>query len=63
MRELDLGYNVGRDRLLLRLPVIVRHVIGENSPVSRWQKGSTAIAEDADSEIVVVVSSICSIVI
>lgn len=56
MKELDLGYSTGRDRLLLRLPVVVRHLVDDDSPLSRWQSGPSGIGEDADSEIIVVVS-------
>ena len=56
VKELDLGYSTGRDRLLLRLPVVVRHLVDDDSPLSRWQSGPSGIGEDADSEIIVVVS-------
>ena len=55
IKELDLGYSSGRDRLLLRLPVTVRHLVDADSPLTRWQAGPSGIAEDADSEIVVIV--------
>ena len=56
LMELDLGYRQGSDRLLLRLPVTVRHTVDNSSPLARWQSGPSAMSEDADSEIVVVVS-------
>lgn len=56
MKELDLGYSEGHDRLLLRLPVTVRHEVGDTSPISKWRGGPAALSEDADAEIVVVVS-------
>jgi len=57
VKELDLGYNKGRDRLLLRLPLTVRHLVDAESPISRWQAGPSGIAEDADSEIIVIVGA------
>lgn len=56
VKELDLGYSTGRDRLLLRLPVTVRHLVDDESPLAHWQSGASRIGEDADSEIIVVVS-------
>lgn len=52
-QELD----VGRQRLLLRLPVLVSHRITEDSPLRAWRAGLAALAADANSEIVVVVCS------
>ena len=46
---------VGRQRLLLRLPVLVCHRISESSPLRAWRGGASALAADANSEIVVVV--------
>lgn len=43
-------------RLLLRLPMTVRHIITESSPLSNWRSGQAGIAADASSEIIVVVS-------
>jgi len=46
---------VGADRLCLRLPTVVMHVIEDGSPLAHWADPS-GILLDADSEIVVVVS-------
>lgn len=54
-QELDLGHEVGADRLCLRLPTVVMHVIKDGSPLAHWADPS-GILLDADSEIVVVVS-------
>ncbi len=40
-------------RLLLRLPLTVRHEIDEQSPLANWRGGKGALNTDADSEIVV----------
>lgn len=53
---LEVGYEDGRERLLLWLPVICKHVITEDSPLANWIKPSGVMA-DADSSIVVVVRS------
>jgi Inward rectifier potassium channel C-terminal domain len=45
----------GGDRLCLRLPTLVCHVIDEDSPLVHWAE-SSGILLDADSEVVVVVS-------
>ena len=44
------------ERLVLRLPMVVRHTITEDSPLASWRSGQAGIAADASSEIVVVVS-------
>ena len=46
---------VGRQRLLLRLPVLLCHRVTESSPLRAWRGGPSALAADANSEIVVVV--------
>lgn len=51
-QELELA---GCERLCLRLPTLVSHVIGVESPLEHWADPS-GILLDADSEIVVVVS-------
>ena len=51
-----MGYRNGDDRLLLRFPMVVTHVITASSPLASWLQGSSALHADADSEIVVVVS-------
>ena len=56
MDQLDLGYQQGHDRLLLRFPLVISHVVDGQSPLRAWQAGPSAMAADADSEIVVVVS-------
>lgn len=48
------GYQTGNDRLYLRLPIEVIHVIDENSPLAAWQDPS-GLDADISSEIVVVV--------
>jgi hypothetical protein len=52
---LQCGYEDGTDRLHLRLPVEVTHVIDDDSPLANWLEAD-GMARDADSEIVVVVS-------
>lgn len=54
LQELDLGRERGADRLCLRLPSTVCHVVGPHSPLAHWDEPS-GILHDADSEIVVVV--------
>jgi len=49
---------VGRQRLLLRLPLLVSHRITEDSPLRAWRSGMAALAADASSEIVVVVEAV-----
>ena len=56
LQELDLGYNEGKDRLMLRLPVTVRHIINAQSPLAPWRAGPAALGADADAEIYVAVS-------
>ncbi|BDA50813.1 probable inward rectifier potassium channel 2 [Coccomyxa sp. Obi] len=46
------------ERLVLRLPMVVRHAITEESPLANWRSGQAGIAADASSEIVVVVDSV-----
>ena len=53
--NLEVGYEDGRDRVLLWLPTICKHVITDDSPLASWQKPSGIMA-DADASIVVVVS-------
>jgi Inward rectifier potassium channel C-terminal domain len=48
----------GGDRLCLRLPTLVCHLIDEDSPLEHWAE-SSGILLDADSEVVVVVSCQC----
>lgn len=52
---LEVGYELGSDRILLWLPWIAKHVIDEDSPLSAWLTPSGFMA-DADSCIAVVVS-------
>ena len=56
VEQLDMGYRSGADRLLLRFPMVVAHVITADSPLASWLQGPSALHADADSEIVVVVS-------
>ncbi|KAK9807434.1 hypothetical protein WJX73_006651 [Symbiochloris irregularis] len=58
LEELDVGYEKGRDRLMLRLPVIVRHIIDADSPLASWHNGTSALAADADTEIYVAVEGV-----
>jgi len=53
--NLEVGYDDGRDRVLLWLPIICKHVITDDSPLASWLKPSGIMA-DADASIVVVVS-------
>ena len=53
--NLEVGYEDGRDRVLLWLPTICKHVITDDSPLASWQKPSGIMA-DADASIVIVVS-------
>jgi hypothetical protein len=41
--------------LCLRLPVVVRHTITDDSPLASWRGGQASLAADANSEIVAVV--------
>ena len=53
--NLEVGYEDGRDRVLLWLPTICKHVITDDSPIASWLKPSGIMA-DADATIIVVVS-------
>ena len=55
VQELEVGHRPGINRLCLRLPTVVTHAIGPDSPLAHWDEPS-GILQDADSEIVVVVS-------
>ena len=60
--NLEVGYEDGRDRVLLWLPTICKHVITDDSPLASWLKPSGIMA-DADATIVIVVcgaSLLCS---
>lgn len=46
---------VAPERLCLRLPTTVRHVITPDSPLAPWRAGQAGVSADASSEIVVVV--------
>ena len=56
MTMLEVGYEDGRERLLLWLPVIGKHVITPESPIASWATAGGLMA-DADALIVVVVSA------
>lgn len=53
--ELDVGYDSGRDRVFLLLPIEVTHVIRPGSPLDNW---SNAMFEKEDYELVVVLEGI-----
>lgn len=55
LTELDLGYSEGKDRLMLRLPIIIYHTINAESPLAPWRAGPAALGADADAEIYLVV--------
>jgi len=54
VEQLEVGYETGNDRLLLWLPMIVTHVIDDDSPLSNWRDPDTVLS-DSDATIVVVV--------
>ncbi|KAL6773734.1 IRK1B [Auxenochlorella protothecoides x Auxenochlorella symbiontica] len=53
---LECGYKTGEDRLYLRLPMELTHVIDEASPLAAWLQGEEGRAADADSEVVVMLT-------
>jgi Inward rectifier potassium channel C-terminal domain len=55
---LDIGYDTGEDRLLLWLPVTIKHTINSDSPLASWANMSGFLA-DADSCIAVTVGLCC----
>ena len=54
VQQLEVGYESGADRLVMWLPVVVRHVITPESPLASWLQPGGTLA-DADSCILVVV--------
>ena len=54
--QLEIGYSTGEDRVLLWLPVVINHIIDDNSPLAKWKDNVEAILQDSDTTIVVVVS-------
>ncbi len=52
MHQLD----ITPSQLCLRLPMVVRHRITQDSPLATWRSGPSGVGADASSEIVVVVS-------
>ena len=54
VEQLEVGYETGNDRLLLWLPMIVTHVIDDDSPLSNWRHPEKVLS-DSDATIVVVV--------
>eukprot|EP00887_Chlorella_sp_A99_P001604 scaffold8.g1604.t1 len=56
LHPLEVGYFDGSDRLFLRLPAEVEHVIDEQSPLCRWSVDSGVPPEDRNSEVVVVIN-------
>ncbi|GAB4816589.1 hypothetical protein N2152v2_003635 [Parachlorella kessleri] len=55
--QLECGFRSGADRLYLRLPVEVTHVIDESSPLAPWRY-EAGLQEDALAEIVVLVTGL-----
>lgn len=51
----QIGYEDGTDRVYLRLPTLLTHVINADSPLASWREAG-GLAADGRSEIVVVVS-------
>ena len=56
LHMLSCGYETGADRLFLRLPVHLSHVIDDRSPLAHWRY-EDGMARDIHSEIVVVVNA------
>ena len=54
VEQLEVGYETGSDRLLLWLPMVVTHVIDDDSPLSNW-RDPEKVLHDSDATIVVVV--------
>ena len=52
MHQLD----ITPSQLCLRLPMVVRHRITQDSPLATWRSGPSGVGADASSEVVVVVS-------
>ncbi len=52
MEFLDVGYDSGEDRLLLWMPMIVKHVINDDSPLRHWRTPE-GLEKDASSTIAV----------
>lgn len=58
-KELELGFShKGEDRLLLRLPHIVCHVIDETSPLAAWRDPAGRMT-DADADLIFLVRMPC----
>lgn len=53
---LDCGYKDGTDRLYLRLPTILAHVIDNESPLASWREPG-GLEADFHSEVVVVINA------
>lgn len=54
-KELELGFShKGEDRLLLRLPQIMCHVIDDSSPLASWRNPAGRMA-DADADLIFLV--------
>ena len=43
-------------QVLLRMPVVLEHVIDDESPLASWRQGTSSMMMDADFDIVVTVS-------
>ena len=54
VEQLEVGYETGADRLLLWLPMVITHVIDDDSPLSNW-RDPDKVLHDSDATIVVVV--------
>jgi hypothetical protein len=54
VKMLDVGYEDGRERLLLWLPLVGKHVITEKSPLAAWLTPQ-GLMMDADCSIAVIV--------
>jgi Inward rectifier potassium channel C-terminal domain len=52
LHQLDMGYHTGDDRLCLWLPVVVKHVINDASPLRHWRNPGGR-QKDASSTILV----------
>ena len=53
MQEINLGYDNGADRLLLRFPQVVTHAVTPESPLAKWTQARGTPAHAAELVIVV----------
>jgi Inward rectifier potassium channel C-terminal domain len=56
VQEVDLGYEQGSDRLVLRFPQLVTHALAPESPLARWAQARGAPSHAA--ELVVIVEGV-----